>query len=105
MSACTVESHPGISNPANNSSASVGDMVRSSTVSSSLSLFTAGFFVAVVVCACVCVCVCIIGRRDGEKKEGGESGRELEREREIDRREVGEGKPKCSWKVRNTSMQ
>lgn len=53
----------------------------------------------------VCVCVCIIGRRDGEKKEGGESGRELEREREIDRREVGEGKPKCSWKVRNTSMQ
>jgi hypothetical protein len=48
MSACTVESHPGISNPAKSSSASVGDMVRSSTVSSSLSLFTAGFFVAVV---------------------------------------------------------
>jgi hypothetical protein len=36
--------------------------------------------------------VCIIGRRDGERKEGGESGRESEREREIDRKRGSEGK-------------
>ena len=46
MSACTVSTHPGISSPASSSSASKGDMVRSSTVSSSLSSLAADFLVA-----------------------------------------------------------